>query len=60
LFDLVNSLFEDLDAKFLMENSMVTASLEDERLRTKLKESQDALEALAKKGQAKDLPRIHQ
>ena len=41
-------------ANFLMENGMESASLENERLRTKLKECQDALEALAREGQAKD------
>jgi hypothetical protein len=41
-------------ANFLMENGMESASLETERLRTKLKECQDALEALAREGQAKD------
>jgi len=41
-------------ANFLMENAMESASLENERLRTKLKECQDALEALAREGQAKD------
>ena len=33
---------------------MESASLETKRLRTKLKECQDALEALAREGQAKD------
>ena len=41
-------------ANFLMENGMESASLETKRLRTKLKECQDALEALAREGQAKD------
>ena len=41
-------------AKFLIENDMETASLENERLRTQLKECQDALEAQARLVQAKD------
>jgi hypothetical protein len=41
-------------ANFLMENCMESAFLENERLRTKLKKCQDAKEALAREGQAKD------
>ena len=41
-------------AKFLMENDMETASLENERLRTQSKECQDALEAQTSQVQAKD------
>ena len=41
-------------AKFLIENDMETASLENERLRTQLKECQDALEAQTSHVQAKD------
>ena len=41
-------------AKFLMENDMETACLENERLRTQLKECQDALEAQTSQVQAKD------
>ena len=37
-----------------MENDMETASLENERLRTQLKECQDALEAQTSQVQAKD------
>ena len=46
LFDLESSHYSSLTgraAKFLMENDMETASLENERLRTQLKECQDAL-----------------
>ncbi len=49
LSDLVNLLYlTGRAANFLMENRMESASLENERLRTKLKEIQDALEALVR------------
>ena len=55
LFDLESShYFTGRAAKFLMENDMETASLENERLRTQLKECQDALEAQTSQVQAKD------
>ncbi len=59
LFDLFD-LFDPVEfvtgraANFLMENGMESASLENERLGTKLNECQVALEALVREGQAKD------
>ena len=55
LFDLESSHYlTGRAAKFLMENDMETASLENERLRTQLKECQDASEAQTSQVQAKD------
>ena len=55
LFDLESSHYlTGRAAKFLMENDMETASLENERLRTQLKGCQDASEAQTSQVQAKD------
>ena len=60
LFDLESSHYlTGRAAKFLIINDMETASLQNERLGTQLKECQDALEAQTRQVQAKDCRITH-